>query len=394
MLSTGNTRRRQARFADSTGASRAGAGAAETVRIPRHGGSVQGRDAGTAAWTRGKKTMATIYQVAELAGVSLATVSRVMNSNGRVSEKTRQKVLAAMEELEYRPNSIAQSLASNRSNCVGVMVSELHGPIFGAMLSAIELELRQAGKFAIFTAGHSDAKKEREGIRFLASRNCDALILHVEALPNDYFIDQRDKLLPFVLLNRDAAGLEDRCLSLDNELGGYEATRTLIEMGHRRIGYISGPLRWADASARLSGHQRALQEAGIEFDPRLLVEGDYHETGGNRAARQLLALDAPVTAIACANDQMAAGAIDAIRESGRAIPEQVSVVGFDNVRWARYLHPKLTTVDYPVQDMSRAAVHWVLKHVYGDTDLEVTNVFKPRMIMRGSTGPVHAEVPA
>ena len=120
--------------------------------------------------------MATIYEVSELAGVSLATVSRVMNNSGRVSPKTRKKVLSAMESLNYQPNTIAQSLASKRSNCVGVLVSELHGPIFGALVSSIEQELRQAGKFTIFAVGHSDEAKEKEGINFLISRNCDALI--------------------------------------------------------------------------------------------------------------------------------------------------------------------------------------------------------------------------
>ena len=130
--------------------------------------------------------MATIYEVSDLAGVSLATVSRVMNNSGRVSEKTRQKVLSAMAELNYRPNSIAQSLASNRSNCVGVLVSEVYGPFFGTMLSAIESELRLAGKHTIFAAGHSDAETELENIRFLISRNCDSLILHVESLTDEF----------------------------------------------------------------------------------------------------------------------------------------------------------------------------------------------------------------
>ena len=127
-----------------------------------------------------------------------------MNDSGKVSEKTRLKVLAAMEELDYRPNSIAQSLASNRSNCVGVLVSEIQGPIFGAMLSGIENELRKAGKFTIFAAGHSDEQKEKEGIRFLLSRNCDALILHVEALSDEYLLSQKDGAHPFVIMNDDA----------------------------------------------------------------------------------------------------------------------------------------------------------------------------------------------
>ena len=329
--------------------------------------------------------MATIYEVSELAGVSLATVSRVMNNSSKVKQKTREKVLAAMAELDYQPNGMAQSLASNRSNCIGVMVSELHGPIFGSMLSTIELALRKAGKFAIFTAGHNDAEKEKEGIRFLAGRNCDALILHVESLPNEFFIDNKDSLLPFVLINRHSDLMADNCISLDNEIGGYYATRSLLEQGHRQIAYISGPLKWADAQARLAGHRRALQEYGVEFDERLLLEGDYRVTGGAAATEQFLAQDLSVTAIVCANDEMAAGAMGSIRKQGLFIPDDISVVGFDNVRWAKFLSPQLSTIDFPVADMSNMAVNWIMKNVYGNDQLDITHLFEPKMVQRAST---------
>ncbi|MGH8168731.1 MAG: LacI family DNA-binding transcriptional regulator, partial [Woeseiaceae bacterium] len=145
--------------------------------------------------------MATIYEVSRLAGVSLATVSRVMNNSARVTDKTRQKVLSAMEELGYRPNSIAQSLASNRSNSVGIMVPELHGPFFSTMLSGIEAELRGAKKHVIITVGHSDEEKEIDGIEFLMSRNCDALILHVDAVSDAWLVELHRKATPIVLIN-------------------------------------------------------------------------------------------------------------------------------------------------------------------------------------------------
>ncbi|NNE04526.1 MAG: LacI family DNA-binding transcriptional regulator [Xanthomonadales bacterium] len=339
--------------------------------------------------------MATIYEVSKLAGVSLATVSRVMNDPSKVSEKTQKKVLAAMQQLDYRPNTIAQSLASNRSNCVGVLVSELHGPIFGTMVSSIEEELTRAGKFTIFTAGHSDAATERKGIEFLAGRKCDALILHVEALHNEFFAERQNRLLPFVLLNRFAPGLEENCISLNNELGGYQATRMLLDIGHHQIAYISGPLEWSDAKARLSGHQRALAEARIEFEDDLLVEGDYHESGGVRAMQRLLELGRPITAVVCANDEMAAGAMEVIRNSGRSIPEDISVVGFDNVRWSKFLYPKLTTVEYPVAEMSRMAAKWVLKNVYREPQVDLQYVFHPRLICRASAAaPAQGQKPA
>ena len=329
--------------------------------------------------------MATIYQVSELAGVSLATVSRVLNDPGKVREKTRRKVLDAMEQLDYRPNSIAQSLASNRSNCVGVLVSEVYGPIFGAMLSGIEEELRAAGKFTIFAAGHSDADKEREAIRFLKSRNCDVLIMHVEALTDEFLVELKQGEMPFIVMNRVVPGFEEDCISLNNEQGGYIATKMLLESGHKDIAYISGPLSWGDASARLEGHKRALREYNCKFDERLLVEGDYHEIGGSNGMTQLLQQGVPFTGVACGNDEMAVGAMDMVRARGMSIPDDISVIGFDNSPLSRYLHPKLSTVNFPVADMGRMAAHLVLQNVYGRNGVEIRHVFEPTLVERAST---------
>ena len=328
--------------------------------------------------------MATIYEVSALAGVSLATVSRVMNDSGRVSEKTREKVLAAMRELDYRPNTVAQSLASNRSNSVGVLVSEVYGPIFGSMLSGIEEELRKAGKFTLIAAGHSDEAKEKEAIRFLISRNCDALIMHVEAVSDEYLLEQKEGALPFIILNRVVPGLDDNCISLNNERGGYDATNMLLEEGHRDIAYISGPLTWGDAQARLAGHKRALREHGRKFDERLVVEGDYEEMSGSNGMTQLLQQGIPFSAVVCANDEMAAGAMDIIRGRGMSIPEDMSIVGFDNAPLSRHVYPKLSTVNYPVADMGRMAAHWVLQKVYGHNSVVIQHVFEPKLVTRAS----------
>ena len=314
----------------------------------------------------------------------MATVSRVINGSSRVTDKTREKVLSAMRALDYRPNPIAQSLASNRSNSVGILVPQVHGPVFASMLSEAEEELRNAGKFTIFATGLSDEIKEREAIRFLISRNCDALIMHVDALTDDFIKEQMDDALPFLIMNRVVPGLEDKCISLDNERGGFEATRTLLEMGHRRIAYISGPLDWVDAGARLEGHRRALAAYGQEFDDRLLVESNFKEFGGSEAMSRLLQRGRSFSAVVCANDEMAAGAMDAIRARGLSIPEDVSIVGFDNAPLSRYLYPKLTTINYPIAEMGRMAARWVLRNVYKDSDAEIRHVFRPTLVPRGS----------
>jgi LacI family transcriptional regulator len=327
--------------------------------------------------------MANIYEVAELAGVSLATVSRVINPGAKVSEKTRQKVLSAMQQLGYQPNSIAQSLATRSSNSVGVIVSELHGPFFGAMLSAIEETLKGAGKFVLVAAGHSKEEQEREAVRFLVSRNCDALIVHCERLTDKFLVDHDHENTPLVVMNRKVRGLADRCFSLNNELGGFLATQSLLRRKHKKIAYISGPLDWGDAKQRLAGHKRALTEAGVKFDERLLYEGDYHETGGQEALNALLAKKIPFTALACANDEMAAGAMAAAHERGLDLPRELSIVGYDDAPISRYVYPKLTTVHYPIADMGRMAARWVLRNVY-EQEQPVQQVFEPVLVERDS----------
>jgi LacI family transcriptional regulator len=334
--------------------------------------------------------MATIYEVSKLAGVSLATVSRVINNSGKVRPATQQKVEAAMQELGYRPNSIAQSLASSRSNSIGILVPELHGPFFGNMLSSIESELRAYGKHVIITAGHSDREREMESIAFLASRQCDALILHIYAASNEYVLGLRNEGVRIALIGRDLPEMPDSCISIDNEMGEYLATRSLIELGHAELAYIAGPLWKSDGQGRMAGFKRALAEAGIPFDERRVTEGTYQEPSGQRAMRELLERDIRFSALACGNDEMAAGAIAVAREHGMDLPRDLSVIGFDNVFFTRYMHPALSTVHYPIEVMGRMAARCVLRDVYGIKGLPIQNRFEPQLISRASTARLDA----
>ncbi|WDE07120.1 LacI family DNA-binding transcriptional regulator [Thalassomonas viridans] len=328
--------------------------------------------------------MATIYEVSKLAGVSLATVSRVTSNNALVSEKTRQKVMDAMEQLGYRPNSIAQSLASRRTNSVGILVSELHGPFFGQMMSGIETELRAAGKHVIITTGHSEEDKEKDGIEFLKSRNCDALIVHVEAVSDDYLRDLCRGDIPVYIMSRLVPELEENCISLDNELGGYLATKAVIDQGHTDIAYIAGQQFKADARNRLIGHKRALAEHNIPFKDSLVYMGDFKETGGSEGLKHFVDNKQSFTALVCANDEIASGAMTCARELGFALPQDLSVIGFDNVILARYMYPKLTTIDNPVNEMGQMAAKLVLKNVYQQDKLVIKQIFEPGLISRDS----------
>ena len=328
--------------------------------------------------------MATIYEVSKLAGVSLATVSRVMNNNARVSENTRKKVEKAMKELGYRPNSIAQSLASNRTNSIGILVSELHGPFFGQMMAGIEQAFRKVNKHVVITTGHSEEDKEKDGIEFLISRNCDAIIAHVEAVSDDYLIELNKGKTPVYLMSRHVQGLEDKCVSLDNELGGYLATKAALDKGHKDIAYIAGPQFKADAHNRLLGHKRALAEFNIPFYESLLYIGDFKETGGSEGLKHFIDKKLNFSAVICANDEMASGAMKYAREHDYNLPNDLSIIGYDNIIFASYLYPTLTTVDNPVYEMGNVAAQLILKDVYQQKTGDLQLLFKPELIRRQS----------
>ncbi|WNC71545.1 LacI family DNA-binding transcriptional regulator [Thalassotalea psychrophila] len=327
--------------------------------------------------------MATIYEVSELAGVSLATVSRVMNNNAKVSDKTRTKVLQAMDKLGYKPNSIAQSLASNRTNSVGVLVSELHGGFFGFIMDGIENELRIANKHIIITTGHSDEAQEKSAIDFLISRKCDALILLTDSVDDDYLISI-SKTIPTVLVNRKINGIANNCISLNNEQGGYLATKALIEKGHEDIAYIAGPDWKVDSHDRLLGHKKALTEHNLAYKTELFFQGDFNEDSGFDGFNQLKTAATKFTAIACGNDEMASGAMKAARKQGLDLPKDLSIVGFDNNMFASYLYPELTTVDNSAYFMGKMATDIILKSVYKQDDITIQNVFEPKLVQRNS----------
>ena len=328
--------------------------------------------------------MATIYEVSELAGVSLATVSRVMNNNGKVSDKTKAKVISAMDELGYRPNSVAQSLASSRSNSIGVLVPELHGAFFGQLMAGVEEQLRHANKHVIFTAGHSKEETEIDGIEFLLSRSCDAIILHVEAVSDEYLIKLSKSKVPVVIINRYIEELADSCIYLDNRIGGYLAAKALIAKGHKQIAYISGPTWKEDSNNRLFGHKTALEESGLTFDDDLLYVGDYLHESGSLGFVELHHKAKPFTALVCSNDEMASGAMSAARKTGLNLPNDLSVIGFDNLTFSSYLYPTLTTINYPVLAMAKMAVDLILKNVYEHKNLNITHQFSPKLVERNS----------
>ena len=326
--------------------------------------------------------MITMKEVSDLAGVSQATVSRVINGSDRVTEKTRVRVNQAMQSLGYRPNSAAQSLASNRSNAIGMVVSELQGPFYGPMMAGVEQSLRQAHKHLIIAAGHGDAEQEREAIDFLVNRQVDGLLLMVERLDDDELVALNQRV-PVFLINHPVEALSNRCVSLDNELGGYRATRYLLDQGHRKIACVTGQIWKPDARDRLQGYHRAMAEAGIAVQKNWVVDSYFEFAGGFQAMETLINGGFDGTAVFAGNDEMAFGVLEAATHNGIAVPEQLSVIGFDNSLTAQYVKPKLTTLHFPMFEMAQASARMALDGIYNKAESQACQ-FEPTLVERNT----------
>jgi len=326
-----------------------------------------------------------IKDVARAAGVSVSTVSRVINNSASVIAEKRQAVLAAMDDLKYQPNSLARALVNNRSDCIGLLVGEIDSPFFGQLMAGVHRVVMAAGKHVIVTAGYHMAEQERSAIRFMQERRCDGLVIHSKALPDAEIIELIDRGVPVTLVNRLIPGHEARSVYLDNEYGAYLATRHLIRHGHRNIAYVGTNIAIEDGQSREAGYQRALSEAGIEFDARKQVKAFPDEEGGNYAMAEVMARNLGITALFAYNDAMAAGATMMLQDAGWNVPQQVSIVGFDDVILARIIKPHLTTIRYPVNEMGALAAQLVLHEL--DARFEINEHplrFTPRLIERQS----------
>ncbi len=339
--------------------------------------------------------MATIKEVSHRAKVSPATVSRVLTGNAAVTSATKLRVMTAVQDLGYRPNMFARGLVTNRSHSIGVVVNDLSSPYFGVLLGGVEEAAEGAGMHLNVSSGHARRGSERRAVEFLQQRHSDALIVYLEETPDEEIVSWAKLAPPLVVVGRYVAELEEVSVHLDNELGGFMATTHLLEHGHRRVAHITGPLWHQDSRARLAGYRRALSEAGIAFDEQLVVEGDFQEEGGQQAADRLWLRAPPgkggVTAIFAANDQTAAGVLRSLRGRGVRVPADVSLIGYDDIIFARFLQPELTTVRQPLRAMGRAAAELALAALRGGVSAplgEVQRRFEPTLIRRSSVASV------
>jgi len=325
----------------------------------------------------------TILDIAARAGVSVSTVSRVLNKTVPVARAKREAVLGAVEVLGYRPNVVAQELARGRSLAVGVLPQGIWNPFYSRLLKGVEQGLRGTAFHPMYASGEQPVE-EAQAFEMLLANRVEAIILMGGQIADEKLVLLSQRL-PIVAIGRNVQGLEHRCVRVENAEGGYNATRHLIDLGHRRIVHITG-LSWhADAMARRQGYERALAEAGLPLDPSLVVEGDWEEQSGLTAVERLLAAKTRFTAIFCGNDQIAFGAALGLFRAGLHVGRDVSIVGFDDQPSAAFSCPPLTTMRQPAVEMGMTAARAIVEELRGRGF--VPPVFRTELVLRASTGP-------
>ncbi|MFZ6029827.1 MAG: LacI family DNA-binding transcriptional regulator [Chloroflexota bacterium] len=328
----------------------------------------------------------TIYTIAAKAGVSIATVSRALNNGPRISEETRQRILQIARELGYQPSASARSLALNRTEALALILPQISGPYYSEFIRGAE-SVTRAHHYHLLIYSSFDVDQEDALLRFLPTRT-DGIIVGTYASQNAYIRRLYDRKFPFLLLGHPAPeGCTISTVRPDNEAGAYRLTRHLIERhGFRQIAFICGPDYRTHSRERQDGYRRALLESGLPLLPQYVAEGDFSEASGYAAAQQLLDLrDAP-QAIFAGNDQMAIGVLAAINQCGLRVPEDLAVVGFDDIPAARYLQPSLTTVDLEIFDQGVKAIDLLLAHICDPAAPVQEIVIPTTLVVRRSCG--------
>ncbi|MBZ0297124.1 MAG: LacI family transcriptional regulator [Anaerolineae bacterium] len=338
-----------------------------------------------------KKTNApTIVDVARESGVSYSTVSRALNGYEFVKPSTREKVLQAAQKLGYVPNQQARSLAGGRSNLIGILVPTLSNGYVAEIVRGIDEELTKSNYNLILYTTHRHHGKESTYVASIVNGAADGLLLVVPLVSTSYLNALRQQTFPYVLIDQSDMTETSAMVNATNWQGAYEATEYLIKLGHRRIGFITGLMGLNSAAERLKGYTAALDDYEIPLRHELIAEGNFQQTSGYRATQKLLDLNERPTAIFAANDLSAYGAIEALRERGMRVPEDMSVIGFDDIPQSSLIYPKLTTIRQPLDQMGRVAVKMLLEHIEQRVQGMRQVTLATRLIVRDSCRPPQA----
>lgn len=326
----------------------------------------------------------TILDVAREAGVSYSTVSRVLSGYEFVKASTRQSVLEAVERLGYVVNQPARSLAGGKSNVIGLLVPSLDNSYIGEIARGIDEELARSEYDLLLYTTHRDKGKESSYAARLTRGMADGLLLIVPVVATTYTETLREQKFPFVLIDQTDPTAPSNVVDCTNWQGAYDATIYLIELGHRRVGFVKGFMVLQSAVDRLEGYRAALHDAGIPYDETLVQEGNFWASGGHKAAQSLLDLPSPPTAIFASNDLSAFGVMEVVRERGLNIPADISVIGFDDIPQAALVYPQLTTVRQPLDQMGRVAARLLVEQIENPEQAPRHVTLATKLIIRDS----------
>lgn len=328
----------------------------------------------------------TIRDIAQHSGVSYSTVSRALGGLANVNEATRTRVLEASEKLGYVANRQARSLAGGRHQVVGVLLHSLESDYFGQILKGVDEALAQADfEIMLFTTHRHRDRAINHATQMMSGLTDGLLIVSPEG-HRDYTRSLREKTVPYVLLDVGSVK-EGVTVSAMNAKGAYDATRYLLSLGHRRIGFVTGNVNLPVAVHRFEGYRRALEEFGVPFDTGLVREGNFMQERGREAALELLSREVRPSAIFASNDDSAFGVLEAAESLGIAVPGELSIIGFDDLPASKYATPKLTTVRQPIREMGNLAAKLLLEHIrYGQPAVSVQ--LPTELVIRSSCAPV------
>ncbi|MFD1990804.1 LacI family DNA-binding transcriptional regulator [Paenibacillus nicotianae] len=308
---------------------------------------------------------ATIKDVAALAGVAVSTASYALNGIGRVSPKTRDKVIVAAKQLNYQKNGIASDLKRSKTNTIALLLSDLSGPYYSRLIKGVQEVSLNNGYDLI--ACSSIGGESSTAVKFIKEKRVDGAIILAHNIPDRTILESAREGFPIVMLDRRLEHESVCYVEADNEKGGILATEHLIEAGHRKIAYVSGPASSKHNKDRYNGFVQAMNKHGLTIEPRWNLIGNFTEEGGYRAVKLMIAQGEIPEAVFFANDEMALGGITALNEAGIVVPDDISVIGFDDIVQARFLTPSLTTVRQPDYEVGALAVHLIFQILKGET---------------------------
>ena len=332
--------------------------------------------------------MATIKDVAKAAGVSIATVSRVVNNGPKVGEKTRQHVLNLMAEMGYTPNANARALVTQKSRTLGVVIPDITDPFFASLANGVEQVAREQNMQLLLSTSKLTAESELEAIQLLEQQRCETIVAHSKLLDDKTLIELCQRIPGLILIDRYIETISARCIWLDNIEGGKIAARHLLSLGHHSIACINSHYQIDDPKLRLKGFNSIINASKLTLNEQLVESNEPTLKGGELCAQAILARELPFTAVFAYNDAMAIGAISVFEDNGFRVPEDISVLGFDDVLLSQYSRPKLTTLNYPINNMARHAAFLALS-TQGHTLTDNTpQKYLPSLIKRNSVVPL------